>query len=221
MKSCMMPVMKRLAADAVHWDQQGRPDDLTYGERRLRDAQSWVERNMSSQLETDFIVAGTTRARQQAEAERERQQRELELAQKAERNARRAGQAEREAREAAEHKAMRALWAAWLAGILMLLAIAITVIAGISLQVSRQETQQLAEASIFFDLEYNRSSTLQAGGVGVPLGTQTPGIFEPTLTAIASLNVHDPNLPGNQETDGFGITMVRVPAGCFFNGQQL
>src|SRR5690606_19645214 len=59
-----------------------------------------------------------------------------------------------------------------------------------------------------------------AGGVFVPLGTQTPGIFEPTLTQIAVLNAHDPSLPENQMVDEHGVEMVFVPAGCFFMGSD-
>ena len=69
-------------------------------------------------------------------------------------------------------------------------------------------------------LEVERFSTLEAGDVIVPLLTQTPDQFIPTLTKIAVLTAHDPSLAENHLTDDFGVEMVYVPEGCFFMGSD-
>lgn len=72
---------------------------------------------------------------------------------------------------------------------------------------------RLSNEIAFTNLEIDRLYTLKAGGVVVPLHTQTPGIFEPTLTAIAELMTHKPVL-----RDFGDMPMVEVPAGCFYMG---
>jgi formylglycine-generating enzyme required for sulfatase activity len=66
----------------------------------------------------------------------------------------------------------------------------------------------------FIGLEIDRFSTLNAANVVVPLRTQTPGSFEPTLTQIAALNARTPAPP----TEAVGIPLLEVPSGCFFMG---
>lgn len=90
---------------------------------------------------------------------------------------------------------------------------------GLALIFAQNNAELRAEAD-FVNLEIARFSTLRAGGLVVPLNTQTPGIFEPTMTAVALLNDHDPALPDNQMIDEHGVAMVRVPAGCFFMGSD-
>lgn len=101
-----------------------------------------------------------------------------------------------------------------LGGLVAVIVIALAVVAW---NTNRTNTELQGEID-FFNLEVGRFEILQAGNVVVPLRTQTPGIFEPTLTSIANLNNHDPSLPENQMIDESGIEMVLVPAGCFFMG---
>lgn len=68
----------------------------------------------------------------------------------------------------------------------------------------------------FMNLEIDRYNVLNKGSIYVPIRTQTPGIFEPTLTAIAVLNTWRPVV---KEFDG--IPLVEVPAGCFYMGSTL
>ena len=188
-------LMKRIAADADDWARTGRDEALVYGERRLADAQRWAERGQPSQLEAAFIAAGAAKAERLAQQERDRQAERLRLM---------------EGIAAAESaRATRARRAAVIAGLIGLVAVVAFVIAAVF-------AERTASQVAFTGLEINRFSTLNAGNVLVPLQTQTPGIFQPTLTAIAALNQWTPVV------QDFGtIPMVEVPAGCFFMGSTL
>ncbi|MGJ3240769.1 MAG: SUMF1/EgtB/PvdO family nonheme iron enzyme [Anaerolineae bacterium] len=122
--------------------------------------------------------------------------------------------AEEEREEQAQRAARNLRYAFVGLGAVILLA-SITV----AIFVTRDNAELQAEID-FFNLEVGRFGTLQAADVVVPLITQTPAIFEPTLTAIAVLNAHDPELRENQMTDASGVDMVFVPAGCFFMGSE-
>lgn len=135
-------------------------------------------------------------------------------------------------------RAARFRWIALAAGGLALLAVIATIAAFLAAADARQQVinlnntqtpvgatliaaNTLAYGATFSLLEINRYSTLHAVDVIVPIiGTQTPGVFEPTLTQMAILNLHDPTLPENQMTDTYGVEMVYVPPGCFFMGRD-
>lgn len=232
-------IMKRVAADAHDWIRKGKPDDLVYSGRRLLDAQEWAARNPTSAVEAAFLAAGAAKAVRDDQFERDRQARELKLAQDAASEALRAKIAE-------QSRATRFFRAALIAGIFGVAALVAWGIALENTAAARQQVAAaestltnvpptltdaaqiaaaanyqaatLAVGATYSALEVNRVATLNAGGVGVPVLTQTPTIFHPTLTAIAGLIVHNPSLPENNMPDEYGVAMVYVPPGCFFMG---
>jgi formylglycine-generating enzyme required for sulfatase activity len=208
-------IQRNVSQDSDAWARAGRPAvyDGFYRGSILLEKLAWAGRMTPSADEWAFIQAGQTDAEREAEADRERDARELQLAQEAAANARRAEAAERA-------RATRARRAALLAGIIGALALVAFVAAALVGANTAQQVTKLNNQVTFSALELNRFATLNAVGVNVPVGTQTPGSFEPTLTQIAVLNAHDPTLPQNQMTDSSGVQMVFVPAGCFFMGSD-
>lgn len=200
----------RLLVRAREWEAQGREESLLLRGNELREAENWLTFNADKQpapadLHRAYITAGINLRQREEQSERERQARELQLAQQAADNARRAETAERA-------RATRARRAAIIASVIGVLAIVGTISFAV---VAANTTQQINNTR----LEIDRFSTLNAGEVVVPLLTQTPDIFIPTLTGIAILNAFTSTVQP-RETNGFSVPMVYVPAGCFFMGSD-
>ncbi|MBL8165612.1 MAG: SUMF1/EgtB/PvdO family nonheme iron enzyme [Anaerolineae bacterium] len=179
-------------------------EDLRLQKALAADVAEWLRRSRP----VDMLYRGTVLADALAWATRnpasQDETRFLEAGQRAE--------AERQRREAAAARSVRV-------ALISLLAVITLASVAVVLILARSNTALQAEVA-FTNLEIARFGTLNAGGVVVSLPTQTPGIFEPTLTGIAVLNTHDPSLPENQMVDDYGVAMVRVPAGCFFMGSD-
>ncbi len=238
-------LQKSLAADVAEWQRRGKPADRLYRGTVLVDAQAWAGRNTASRDETHFLNE-SRRAEEERQRREARQRRTLRYALGglvavilvsavglaaifAQNNAELQSEATAIS-GTSDYALAQAATQQEQAAIAQENA---STAEGVAEEAQEQAAQAATEASIaesnaataqsasdFTNLEIARFSTLQAGDVLVPLGTQTPGIFEPTLTAIAVLNEHDPTLPENRMTDEFGVEMVRVPAGCFFMGRD-
>lgn len=121
---------------------------------------------------------------------------------------------ERLARELqlARQAAARARRTAIIAGVVGV----VTIISAIAFAVVASNTAQHVSN---IRLEIDRFGILAAGDVLVPLLTQTPDIFIPTLTGVAALNAFTPTVQPYR-FNGFAVPMVYVPAGCFFMGSD-
>jgi formylglycine-generating enzyme required for sulfatase activity len=202
-------IMKRIASDAAEWQRKGQPDDLLYSDRRLLEAQRWASQHMPSQLEAVFLAASIARAERETAA---LEARRLELQTAAERAVSATADAEVSARRATKQRRIARLA---MFAVLCIAAAAlffIVLLTGVAASLNQLTTN--------VDIEIARFGTLDAGGVRVALGTQTPIIFHPTLTAIAMLKAHDPTLPEHQMIDEYDVEMVFVPSGCFFMGSD-
>lgn len=169
----------------------------------LAEAQQWADRNTPSRDETMFLHAS------------------------------RDAQAGRQRREAANRQIQRSLLISFIS-VVVVASLLVTFIlqrdnaelqdeaATLQLRATQvgQQAAALQTSQAFTQLELDRFGTLEAGDVIVPLGTQTPASFIPTVTQIAVLNAHDPSLQENNRVDEAGVEMVRVPAGCFFMGSD-
>ncbi len=215
-------LMKRIASDADEWARAERDDALVYEGRRLADASRWAERGQPNATEAAFIAAGAAKAEHLQGEERERQAERLRLAEDK-------AAAEERARIAEKARANRA-WRAAILGVMLVGIAACSFFTIVSAMLGQEganaaltvtalygESTTLEYGATFSALEINRFSTLNAGNVVVPLRTQTPGTFEPTLTQVAALNARMPAPP----IEVAGIPLVEVPAGCFFMGSTL
>ena len=179
-------------------------EDLRLQKSLSSDVAEWLRRNKPD----DMLYRGTVLADAQAWIERNNASRDETMF------INESVRLEQE-REAQEQRSARNLRYA-LFGLL-----GVVVIASIGLALIFAQNNSALRAEVdFVNLEISRFSTLRAGDVIVPLGTQTPGIFETELTAIALLEVHDWTLPENQKMDANGVALVRVPEGCFFMGSD-
>ncbi len=179
-------------------------EDLRLQKSLVADVAEWQRRGQPA----DMLYRGTVLAEAQTWAERNRASRdETAFLEKSHRT-----ENERQRREAVTRRNFRYALLG-LVGVIVFASVGLAVIFA-------QNNAKLQAEVAFTNLEINRFSTLRAGDVIVPLGTQTPGFFEPTMTAVAILNAHNPSLAENQMTDEYGVDMVRVPAGCFFMGSD-
>jgi formylglycine-generating enzyme required for sulfatase activity len=186
-------IQGNVSQDANAWVRTGRPEkyDGFYRGDILLEKLAWAQRMTPSADELAFIEAGRAQSERDADAERDRRAERLRLAEDK-------AAAETRARIAESARATRARRAA------------------VAFVVAAVSADRTSRDVAFIGLEIDRFSTLNAANVLLPLRTQTPGIFEPTLTAIAALKSRTPVV---QDFDG--VPMVEVPAGCFFMGSTL
>jgi formylglycine-generating enzyme required for sulfatase activity len=205
---------RNIEAAAREWLVNKRSPQYLYRDDQLAGAQSWATRNMPNTLEDEFIQASVVEQVKREKRELQAQAERLRLAEEK-------AVAEERARIAEQARTTRARFAAITAIIMFLTAAAVAVFAGIREGAARnQEGTAVAHAATaaaqvgYNVIEIARFGTLAAGGIAIPLLTQTPSTFVPALTQIAALNQWSPAA----RDFGNGVTMMEVPAGCFFMG---
>ncbi|GAB4550513.1 MAG: hypothetical protein OHK0023_16510 [Anaerolineae bacterium] len=181
-------LQKAIAADTSEWLRRGKRPEELYRGEKLAEAWAWARRNLPSRDEQAFLEAGKHAEEAAAAAENERRVNELRLA-----------------RRAVAYS--RVLVAILVASTLIF--IFLTLFA-----VQSQQSEANARATVEMNAAIlGRQATLAAGGAIPPPSDfqRPPDLLLPTFTAAAQKWTP-------QEQDFDGVTMVLVPAGCFYMG---
>ena len=72
-------MQKAISEDAADWQRRGRPADRLYRDTHLAEAQTWMERNMPSRDEVEFLQSSLAEQQRQRAAEENRSARERSL----------------------------------------------------------------------------------------------------------------------------------------------
>lgn len=202
-------LQKSLSADVSEWLRRGKPEDMLYRGRRLRDALDWTQTNTASADEANFIAAGE--AVEQAQfANEEQRKEELKQAEK------RAVQARREAQEIANHAelqrhraaaaARRARNAIIAAVVLIVISVSIGAFAGFQTNTANNAQEQV-------------ETQVAALNAIVPGATRGASLVQ-ILIGSGSVMIETNLQWSPYESEFDGVSMVLVPPGCFDMGSQ-
>lgn len=220
-------LLRKLRADTNAWIEDGRQADYgaVYSGRLLREAYQWTERNLVSADEQAFLTAGREREAQLDAIEEQRKRELIKVAERAEKSRRDSIAAAAQARNI-----LIVLICVGIFGVIAFFVanyqyvttldqtnITLTAVAQeVGTAIGLRETVSFEVTS--YNVQQARAAT-QVAGLGMIPNVDMPRSPSEIISEATQIAILADWQPIEQEFDG--VTMVEVPAGCFYMGSIL